>query len=99
MRGLYEGRRLLWDAGGVVEASFLWWRRRFFPLRRWAPVELSPVDVWVDGRVLKECLEFCGIVVGGVEELFEHPDAGTLFLEKLNNCFSFPLVGGGGVRR
>ena len=68
-------------------------------MRRWAPVELSPIDVWVDGRVLEECLEFRGIVVGGVEESFERPDAGALFLEKLDDCFSFPLVGGGGVRR
>ena len=70
-----------------------------FPLRRWTPVELSPVDVWVDGRVFEERLEFRGIVVGGVEEAFERPDAGALFLEKLDNRFSFPLVGGGGVRR
>ena len=63
-------------------------------MRRWAPVELSPIDVWVDGRVLEERLEF-----GGIEESFEHPDAGVLFLEKLDDHFSFPLVGGGGVWR
>ena len=70
-----------------------------FPLRHWAPGERSPVDVWIDGRVFKERLEFCGIVVGGVEESFERPDAGALFLEKFDDRFSFPLVGGGGVRR
>ena len=64
------------------------------PLRHWSPGEFSSVDVWVDGRVLKECLEFCGI-----KESFKCPDAGVLFLEKLDDCFSFPLVGGGGVRR
>ena len=69
-----------------------------FPLRYWAPVELSPIDVWVDGRVFEERLEFRGIVVGGVEESFERPNAGAFFLEKLDDCFSFPLVGGGGVR-
>ena len=74
--------RLLWDAGWVTKASFLLWRRRLFPLRRWAPVELSPIDVWVNGRILKEHLEFRGIVVSGIEELFECPDASTLFLEK-----------------
>ena len=88
--------RLLRDADGVAEASFLWWR--LFPLRRWAPVELSPVDVWVDGRILEERLEFRGVVVSGVEESFEHPDAGVLFFEKLDNHFLFSLVGGGGVR-
>ena len=62
-------------------------------------VSTPPVDVWVDGQVLEEHLEFCSIVVSGVEEAFERPDAGTLFLEKLDNRFSFPLVGGGGVRR
>ena len=70
-----------------------------FPLRYWPPGEFPPVDVWVNGRVLEERLEFRGIVVGGVEESFERPDAGALFLEKLDDCFSFPLVGGGGVRR
>ena len=70
-----------------------------FPLWHWAPGEHSPVDVWVDGRVLEEHLEFCGIVVCGIEESFEHPNAGALFLEKLDNHFSFPLVGGGGVWR
>ena len=48
---------------------------------------------------LKERLEFRSIVIGGVEESFEHPNAGVLFFEKLDNRFSFSLVGGGGVRR
>ena len=65
-----------------------------FPLRHWAPGERSPIDVWVNGRVLKERLEFRSIVVGGVEESFERPDAGALFLEKLDNRLSFPFVGG-----
>ena len=69
-----------------------------FPLRRWAPVELSPVDVWVDGRVLVEGVECGGIVVCHLEEAFERPDAGALFFEKLDNRFSFSFVGGGGVR-
>ena len=70
-----------------------------FPLRRWAPVELSPIDVWVDGRVLEEGVECGGVVVRHLEEAFEHPDAGALFFEKLDNCFSFPIVGGRGVQR
>ena len=69
-----------------------------FPLRRWAPVELSPVDVWVDGRVLVEGVERSGVVVCHLEEAFERPDAGVFFFEKLDNCFSFSFVGGGGVR-
>ena len=89
--------RLLWDAGWVTEASFLWWRR-LFPLRRWAPVELSPIDVWVDGRILVEGMECGGVVIRHFEEAFERPDAGVLFFEKLNNGFSFPFIGGGGVR-
>ena len=39
------------------------------------------------------------IVVGGVEEAFERPDAGALFLEKLDDCFSFSLIGSGGVQQ
>ena len=70
-----------------------------FPLRRWAPVELSPVDVWVDGRVLVEGVECGGVVVRHLEEAFERPDAGAFFFEKLDNRFSFSFVGGGGVRR
>ena len=69
-----------------------------FPLRRWTPVELSPVDVWVDGRVLVEGVERDGVVVGHLEEALERPDAGALFFEKLDNRFSFSFVGGGGVR-
>ena len=69
-----------------------------FPLRRWAPVELSPIDVWVDGRVFVEGVEGGGIVVRHLEEAFEHPDAGAFFFEKLDNRFSFLFVGGGGVR-
>ena len=90
--------RLLRNADGVAEASFLRWRR-LFPLRRWAPVELSPVDVWVDGRVLEEGVERGGVVIHHFEEALERPDAGTFFFEELNDCFSFPFVGGGGVRR
>ena len=90
--------RLLRDADGVAEASFLWWWR-LFPLRRWAPVEFSPIDVWVDGRILVEGVECGGVVVRHLEEAFERLDAGTLFFEKLDNRFSFPFVGGGGVRR
>ena len=67
-------------------------------MRRWAPVELSPVDVWIDGRVLVEGVEGGGVVVCHLEEAFKRPDAGALFLEKLDDCFSFPFVGGGGVR-
>ena len=66
-----------------------------FPLRRWAPVELSPVDVWVDGRVLEEGVECGGVVVRHLEEALECLDVGVLFFEKLDNCFSFPFVGGG----
>ena len=66
-------------------------------MRHWAPVELSPVDVWVDGRVLKEVMQLGCIVVGHFEESSERLDAGVLFLEKLDNCFSFSVVGGGGV--
>ena len=68
-------------------------------MRHRSPGEFSPIDVWVDGRILKEHLEFGGIVIGSLEELFECPDAGALFLEKLDDHFSFPLVGGGGVQR
>ena len=90
--------RLLWDAGWVTEASFLRRWRRLFPLWCWTPVELSPIDVWVDGRVLEEGVECGGVVVRHLEEAFEHPDAGALFFEKLDNHFLFPFVGGGGVR-
>ena len=91
--------RLLWDADRVAEASFvLWWWWWFFPLRRWSPVEFSPIDVWVNGRVLKEAVQLGCIVVGHFKKLFEHPDPGTFFLEKLDNCFSFSAVGGGGVQ-
>ena len=89
--------RLLRDADGVTEASFLW-RRRLFPLRRWAPVELSPIDVWVDGRILVEGVEHGGVVVRHLKEAFERPDAGVFFFEKLDDHFSFSFVGGGGVR-
>ena len=69
-----------------------------FPLRRWAPGEFSPIDVWVDGRVLVEGVEGGGVVVRHLEEAFERPDAGALFFEKLDNRFSFPFIGGGGVQ-
>ena len=90
--------RLLWDAGWATKASFVLWQR-LFPLRRWAPVELSPVDVWVDRRVLEEGVERGGVVVRHLEEALERPDAGAFFFEKLDNRFSFPFVDGGGVRR
>ena len=67
-------------------------------MRRWAPSELSPVDVWVDGRILVEGVECGGVVVRHLEEVFERPDTGALFFEKLDDRFSFPFVGGGGVR-
>ena len=63
-----------------------------------APVEFSPVDVWVDGRVLVEGVEGGGVVVRHLEEAFERLDVGALFFEKLDDRFSFPFVGGGGVR-
>ena len=66
-------------------------------MRCWAPVELSPVDVWVDGRVLEEVVQLGCIVIGHFEEPSEHLDAGALFLEKLDDRFSFSAVGGGGV--
>ena len=66
---------------------------------RWAPVELSPIDVWVDRRVLEEVMQLGCVVVGHLEEPSERLDAGALFLEKLDNHFSFSAVGGGGVRR
>ena len=65
------------------------------PLWHWAPGEFSPIDVWVDGRVLEEGVERGGVVVCHLEEAFEHPDVGALFFEKLDNRFSFPFVGGG----
>ena len=91
--------RLLWDAGRKTKVSFVLWRRQLFPLRRRSPVELSPIDVWVDGRVLEEGVECGGVVVRHLEEAFERPDAGMLFFEKLDDCFSFSFIGGGGVRR
>ena len=93
-------RRLLWDADGVAEASFVLWRRWWlFPLRRRSPVDFSPVDIVADGQVLKEGVELGGIVVHHVEEPFKHLDAGMLFLEELDDHCSFPLVGVRGVRR
>ena len=68
-------------------------------MRRRAPVEFSPVDVWVDRRVFVEGVERGGVVVCHLKESFERPNAGALFLEKLDDRFSFPLVGGGGVWR
>ena len=68
-----------------------------FPLRHRSPGEFPPIDVWVDGRILEEGVECGGVVVRHLEEAFERPDAGALFFEKLNNRFSFPFVGGGGV--
>ena len=69
-----------------------------FPLWRRSPGEFSPIDVWVDGRVLEEGVECGSIVVRHLEEAFERPDAGALFFEKFDNRFLFPFVGGGGVR-
>ena len=68
-------------------------------MRCWAPVELSPIDVWVDRQVLVEGVERGGIVVCHLEEAFERPDAGALFFEKLDDRFSYSFVGGGGMRR
>ena len=42
-------------------------------------------------------MELGSVVVSHLKELSEHLDVGALFFEKLNNCFSFPLVGGGSV--
>ena len=67
-------------------------------MRRWSPGEFSPIDVGVDRRVLEEGVECGGIVVRHLEEAFEHPDVGAFFFEELDNRFSFPFVGGGGVR-
>ena len=93
-------RRLLWDADRVAKASFiLWWWRQLFPLQCWSPVDCSPVDIVADGRVLKEGLQLGCIVIGHFEEPFERPDPGAFFLEKLDDCFSFSLIGGGGVRQ
>ena len=93
-------RRLLWDVDGATEGrSFVlrqWWR--LFPLRHGSPGKFSTVDIVVDGRILEERLEFLRVVIGGVEESFECPDAGAFFLEELDNRISFPLVGGGSVR-
>ena len=69
-----------------------------FPLRHWAPVEFSPVDVWVDGRVLVEGVECGGVVVRHFEEAFERLDAGAFLFEELDNRCSLPFIGGGGVR-
>ena len=95
-------QRLLWDADGVTEASFVlwwWWRLQLFPLQHWSPVHFSPIDIVADGQVLKEGVEFGSIVVCHVKETFEHLDLGALFLEELDDCLLLPLVGGGGVRR
>ena len=70
-----------------------------FPLWCQSPVEFSPVDIWVDGRVLEEAVQLCCIVVSHFEKLFERPDPGAFFLEKLENRFSFSAVGGGGVQQ
>ena len=70
-----------------------------FPLQHRSPGEFSPIDVWVDRRVLEEGVECGGIVVRHLEEAFERLDAGALFFEKLDNRFSFPFIGGGGVQR
>ena len=69
-----------------------------FPLQHGSPVDFSPVDIVADGRVLEEGVELGGIVVHHVEEPFECLDVGTLFLEELNDCLSFPLVGSRGVQ-
>ena len=70
-----------------------------FPLRHRAPVDFSPVDIITDRRVLEEGVELSSIVIHHVEEMFEHLDAGALFLEELDDRLSFPLVGGGGVQQ
>ena len=68
-------------------------------MRRWSPVDFSPIDVDADGRVLEEGVELGGVVIHHVEETLECLDSSMLFLEELDNCLSFPLVGGGGVQR
>ena len=67
-------------------------------MRRRSPGEFSPIDVWVNRRVLEEGVECGGVVVRHLEEAFERPDVGALFFEKLDNHFSFPFVGGRGVQ-
>ena len=58
--------------------SFILWWRWLLPLRHRSPGEFSPVDVWVDGRVLEEGVECGGVVVRHLEEAFERPDASAL---------------------
>ena len=89
--------RLLWDADGVAEVSFILWWQQLFPLQCGSPGNFSPVDVDVDGQILEEGVELGGVVICHVEETFEHLDSGALFLEELDDCLLFPLVGGGGV--
>ena len=91
--------RLLRDADGVAKASFILWRRRLLPLQHRSPVELSPVDVWVDGRVLEEGVELGSIVVHHLEETLERLDLCTFLLEELDDCLPLSLIGDGGVRR
>ena len=55
-----------------------------FPLRRRSPGKFSPIDVWVNRRVLEEGVECGGVVVRHLEEAFERPDAGAFFFEKLD---------------
>ena len=64
-----------------------------------SPGNFSPVDVDIDRQILKEGVELGGVVIRHVEEPFECLDAGVLFLEELNDCLSFPLVGSGGVQQ
>ena len=89
--------RLLQDADGVAEASFLWWRQ-LFPLQCGPPVEFSPIDVNIDGRVLEEGVEFGGVVVHHVEETLERLDSCVFLFEELDDCLLLPLVGDAGVR-
>ena len=64
-----------------------------------SPVELSPVDVWVDGRVLEEGVELGSIVVRHLEETLERLDLCVFLLEELDDCLPLSLIGDGGVRR
>ena len=42
-------------------------------------------------------MELGGVVISHLEESFECLDAGSLFLEELDDRRSFPLIGSGGV--
>ena len=60
--------------------------------------EEAIVDIVADRQVLKEGVELGGVVICHVEEPFECLDAGSLFLEELDDPLLFPLVGSRGVQ-